>query len=82
MTATAERADAVGTLEHDAFFYASDDEYVTGVVGFIREGLERDEPLLVSVPGWNLDLLHGALTPDEFTEISEAEAMARRSAGF
>ena len=69
MTATAERADAVGPLEHDAFFYASDDEYVTGVVGFIREGLERDEPLLVSVPGWNLDLLHGALTPDESPRV-------------
>jgi anti-sigma regulatory factor (Ser/Thr protein kinase) len=65
MTATAERADALGTLEHDAFFYGSDEEYVDGVLGFVREGLRREEPVLVSVPGWNLDLLRAGLTPEE-----------------
>jgi anti-sigma regulatory factor (Ser/Thr protein kinase) len=69
VTATAEKADALGTLEHDALFYAADDEYVAGVVGFIREGLERDEPVLVSVPGWNLDLLRAALTPEETPRV-------------
>ena len=69
MTATAEQAGALGTLEHDALFYADDDEYVTGVLGFVREGLERDEPVLVSVPGWNLDLLREALTPAETPRV-------------
>src|SRR5919112_5491588 len=65
VTATAEQAGALGTLEHDALFYANDDEYVSGVLGFVREGLELDEPVLVSVPGWNLELLRDALTPAE-----------------
>jgi anti-sigma regulatory factor (Ser/Thr protein kinase) len=69
VTATAEKADALGTLEHDALFYATDDEYVAGVVGFIRDGLRRDEPVLVSVPGWNLGLLHDALTPEETPRV-------------
>ncbi len=69
MTATAEQAGALGTLEHDALFYANDAEYVAGVLGFVREGLERDEPVLVSVPGWNLDLLHDALTPEETPRV-------------
>ena len=73
MTATAVVAGAddgmLGTLEHDALFYATDDEYVAGVLGFVREGLARDEPVLVSVPGWNLDLLRDALTSDEAARV-------------
>ena len=69
VTATAEQAGALGTLEHDALFYANDDEYVAGVLGFVREGLARDEPVLVSVPGWNLDLLREALTPEETPRV-------------
>ena len=69
MTATVEQAGALGTLEHDALFYANDDEYVAGVVGFVREGLQRDEPVLVAVPGWNLELLREALSPDEMPRV-------------
>jgi anti-sigma regulatory factor (Ser/Thr protein kinase) len=69
VTATAEQAGALGTLEHDALFYANDHEYVAGVLGFVREGLARDEPVLVSVPGWNLDLLREALTPEETPRV-------------
>ena len=69
MTATAVPAGALGTLEHDALFYATDDEYVAGVLGFVREGLQRDEPVLVSVPGWNLNLLREALTPEETPRV-------------
>src|SRR3954454_16449128 len=69
VTATAEQVGALGTLEHDALFYANDDEYVAGVLGFVREGLERDEPVLVAVPGWNLELLREALTPEEMPRV-------------
>jgi anti-sigma regulatory factor (Ser/Thr protein kinase) len=69
MTATAERADALGTLEHDALFYANNDEYVAGVLGFVREGLLRNEPVLVAVPGWNLDVLRKGLTPEETPRV-------------
>src|SRR3954454_16555770 len=69
VTATAEKAGALGTLEHDALFYADDDEYVAGVLAFVHEGLRRDEPVLVAVPGWNLDLLRAALAPDEMARV-------------
>ena len=69
MTATADRAGALGTLEHDALFYGTADEYVSGVLGFVREGLERGEPVLVAVPGWNLDVLREAMTPDEMPRV-------------
>lgn len=69
MTATADRAGALGTLEHDALFYATRDEYVSGVLGFVREGLQRDEPVLVAVPSWNLDVLHDALAPHELPRV-------------
>jgi anti-sigma regulatory factor (Ser/Thr protein kinase) len=69
VTAMAERADTLGTLEHDAFFYANDDEYVAGVLGFVREGLDLDEPVLVAVPDWNLDVLREALTPAEAPRV-------------
>jgi anti-sigma regulatory factor (Ser/Thr protein kinase) len=68
-TATADHLDALGTLEHDALFYACVDEYVAGVLGFVRDGLQRDEPVLVAVPGWNLDLLREALTPEEAPRV-------------
>ena len=69
VTATVEKAGALGTFEHDALFYANDDEYVAGVVGFVREGLQHDEPVLVAVPGWNLELLREALSPDEMPRV-------------
>ena len=69
MTVTVVQPGALGTLEHDALFYATDDEYVAGVLGFVREGLQRDEPVLVSVPHWNLDLLREALTPEETPRV-------------
>jgi anti-sigma regulatory factor (Ser/Thr protein kinase) len=69
VTATAEQTGALGTLEHDALFYADGHEYVSGVLGFVREGLAREEPVLVSVPGWNLDLLREALTPEEAPRV-------------
>ena len=69
VTATAEQADALGTLEHDALLYASTHEYVAGVLGFVREGLARDEPVLVAVPGWNLPHLRAGLTSDELPRV-------------
>jgi anti-sigma regulatory factor (Ser/Thr protein kinase) len=75
VTATAQRpeqarqAEGLGALEHDALFYASADDYVAGVLGFVRQGLERDEPVLVAVPGANLELLRGALTADEASRV-------------
>ena len=53
MTATAEKAGALGTLEHDALFYADDGEYVVRRArASCARACERDEPVLVAVPRW------------------------------
>jgi anti-sigma regulatory factor (Ser/Thr protein kinase) len=64
MTATIS-PQATGPLVHDALFYADDDEYLLGVLGFVREGLERNEPVLVALPGERLDLVRAALHDGE-----------------
>ena len=36
-----------GKYRHEAFFYRGDDEFMDGTLGFIREALADDEPILV-----------------------------------
>lgn len=58
-------AAAPGTgLVHQALFYLDAEEYVTGVERFLRDGLERAEPVLVAVPNSHLDVLRSAMGPD------------------
>ena len=38
-------------FEHAAVLYGDTDEYLDAVLGFVAEGLERAEPVLVAVPG-------------------------------
>ncbi|RSN25887.1 anti-sigma regulatory factor [Amycolatopsis sp. WAC 04169] len=58
--------EAVGTdpFVHPALFYRGQDDYLAGTVPFIRQGLDRGEPVAVSVPGPNLELLRTALGQD------------------
>ncbi|MGY6651646.1 anti-sigma factor RsbA family regulatory protein [Amycolatopsis sp. TRM77291] len=49
---------------HPALFYRGQDDYLTGTVPFIRQGLDNGEPVAVSVPGPNLELLRTALGED------------------
>ncbi|TQM78371.1 anti-sigma regulatory factor (Ser/Thr protein kinase) [Saccharothrix saharensis] len=46
---------------HPALFYASDAEYLAGLVPFVTDGLDLDHPVAVAVPGPRLDLLRDAL---------------------
>ncbi|MFJ4658877.1 anti-sigma factor RsbA family regulatory protein [Nocardia sp. NPDC088792] len=46
---------------HPALLYRDSQEYLAGTLGFIRSGLENDEPVAVSVPTANLALLRNAL---------------------
>ncbi|MGW4948007.1 anti-sigma factor RsbA family regulatory protein [Actinoplanes sp. NPDC004185] len=52
------------TLTHDAMLYGSDEEFVSALVPFAREGLERDEALVAAVTPANIALLRDALGPD------------------
>ncbi|MHA6792525.1 anti-sigma factor RsbA family regulatory protein [Pseudonocardia bannensis] len=53
-----------GPLQHYAFFYRDDEGYRDSVVDFVRGGLESDEPVLVAVPGPNLELVRAGLGQD------------------
>ena len=57
MTAPASRAG----VRHEALFYRGDDEFVALVTAYLRDGLERDELLVVIEPRAHLDLLRSAL---------------------
>lgn len=50
-----------GTFVHDALFYADRAEYVAGTRPFVETALAAGEPVLVAVPGPNLDVLRTAL---------------------
>jgi anti-sigma regulatory factor (Ser/Thr protein kinase) len=54
-------------LGHQALFYRGDQDYVDGVLEFIRPGLEADEPIAVAVPAPRAALLRqrlASLRPD------------------
>jgi len=44
-------------FEHAAVFYRSTAEYLDAVLGFVADGLERADPVLVAVPGPKVGLL-------------------------
>ena len=48
-------------FDHPAFFYRSEDEYLSHLVPFVTEGLNKHESVCVAVPEANLRLLRGAL---------------------
>jgi anti-sigma regulatory factor (Ser/Thr protein kinase) len=49
---------------HPALFYADAEEYLVGTVPFIQAGLAAGEPVMVAVPGDNLDRIRTALGGD------------------
>jgi anti-sigma regulatory factor (Ser/Thr protein kinase) len=56
-------------LQHDAYSYDDVDGYVTDLLGFVRGGLARDEPVLIAVPGPNLELLRAGLSVQEAAQV-------------
>jgi anti-sigma regulatory factor (Ser/Thr protein kinase) len=44
-------------FKHAAVFYRSTDEYLDAVLGFVGDGLERADPVLVALPGPKVGLL-------------------------
>jgi anti-sigma regulatory factor (Ser/Thr protein kinase) len=76
MTATVPRHDSTDTLQHDALFYTDASSYRAGLLNFVREGLEADEPVLVAVPQPGLGLIRSALGPVETTRVRTADMSA------
>jgi len=65
MTVTATNHDRwAEAFQHEALFYAGLDDFLSGTVPFLREGLDGDEPMLVAVPELRLRALQGELAGD------------------
>nr|BFE73172.1 sensor histidine kinase [Actinoplanes digitatis] len=63
MTASGTTSPAIrhGPFDHRGLLYRDPGEYLSGTTGFVRSALDAGDPVLVAVPGPNLDLLRGAL---------------------
>ena len=56
--------EAHGAYRHEAFFYADRDEFMDGTLGFIRESVAAEEPILVVLSAEKLDALQTELGGD------------------
>jgi anti-sigma regulatory factor (Ser/Thr protein kinase) len=62
VTATLDRI--VTGFEHEALLYRGEEDFLAGLLPFVREGLERDEVVVVAEPPSRLGLLRDALGDD------------------
>jgi anti-sigma regulatory factor (Ser/Thr protein kinase) len=80
---TAAVADA--RFAHEAMFYRGETEFLAGLVPFLRDGLARDEAVVVAEPRHRLELLRDALGPDaagvEWLDMAEIGANPARIIG-
>ncbi len=51
------------SFDHPVLFYRDAEEYLAGTVPFVTAGLAAGEPVMVAVPGANLDLIRHGLGP-------------------
>jgi anti-sigma regulatory factor (Ser/Thr protein kinase) len=62
-------------FEHEALFYRGDDDFLAGLLPFVREGLEHDEAVVVAEPRARLEQLRDALGDDassvEFLDMAQ-----------
>lgn len=69
-------------LRHDAYFYDDGDRYVADVLCFVRDGIARDEQVLVAVPDAHLEHLRAGLSAAEAGRVSLYDmAVAGRNPG-
>jgi anti-sigma regulatory factor (Ser/Thr protein kinase) len=72
-------------FEHEALFYRGDDDFLAGLLPFVRDGLDAEEAVVVAEPRRRLDLLRDALGEDaadvEFLDMAEIGANPARIIG-
>jgi anti-sigma regulatory factor (Ser/Thr protein kinase) len=75
VTAISDLPETGRPFRHEALFYADPDEFVAGTSAFIRDGLARDEAVLVVVEVPKIDKLRLALGADadrvEFADMAD-----------
>ncbi|TFV71872.1 sensor histidine kinase [Blastococcus sp. CT_GayMR19] len=85
MTALLGEVVPAGGFEHEVLFYRDDESFLAGLVPFIREGLERDEAVIVAEPRPRMELLRDALGDDavavSFLDMAEIGANPARIIG-
>jgi anti-sigma regulatory factor (Ser/Thr protein kinase) len=73
---------AAAAFDHEVLFYRGADDFLAGVLPFVRAGLERDEAVVVAEPRDRLDLIREALGEDaasvEFLDMGEIGANPSR----
>ena len=66
----------LSSFSHEALFYSGARDYVPRASSFVRDGLERDEPVLVMVQPDKIDALAGELGADaarvDFVDMADA----------
>jgi transcriptional regulator with XRE-family HTH domain len=62
------------TLEHSAFLYASDSDFVEQSVGYLTDARDRDEPAMAVASARHLKLLRDALPPKQREGVEFADA--------
>jgi anti-sigma regulatory factor (Ser/Thr protein kinase) len=66
---------ALGGFAHGALFYRDDEDFLAGVLPFVRAGLDEDAAVVVVEPRPRIDLLRDALADDadavHFLDMSE-----------
>ena len=69
-------------FEHEAMFYRGDDDFLAGLLPFVRDGLHAGEAVVVAEPRPRLELLRDALGSDapdvEFLDMAEVGANPAR----
>jgi anti-sigma regulatory factor (Ser/Thr protein kinase) len=62
-------------FEHECLFYRGEEDFLAGLLPFVREGLDRDEVVVVAEPRPRLELLRDALGDDagavQFLDMAE-----------
>jgi anti-sigma regulatory factor (Ser/Thr protein kinase) len=73
-------------FEHEALFYRGDEDFLAGLMPFIRDGLDRDEDVVVAEPLPRLDQLRDALGSDadtvEFLDMAQVGVNPGRIIGI
>jgi anti-sigma regulatory factor (Ser/Thr protein kinase) len=66
---------------HEGLFYRGRHEYVESMTAFVRDGLEAGEPVMVAVPGENLELIRSGLGADSDRVTMHDMSLAGRNPG-
>jgi anti-sigma regulatory factor (Ser/Thr protein kinase) len=82
VTAAVAPEETAPRFAHEALFYSGEAEFLAGLLPYLRDGLDREEAVIVAEPPQRLQLLHDALGVDaaavEWLDMAEVGANPAR----